>query len=76
MELFNNLSETGFFLLFAGLFFFPLLVALIAVKDIVFNVNLSNNHKLLWVTVVILLPLFGAIIYYFTGKKTYKNDHP
>lgn len=74
MELLDNLSEKGFFLLFAGIFFFPLLVAVITVKHIFYNDKLADSHKLLWVTIVILLPLFGAIIYYFAGKKSYKND--
>lgn len=51
-----------------GLFFFPLIVALLAVKDIFANTNLQNNQKLMWIATVILLPLVGAIIYFFFGK--------
>jgi len=51
-----------------GLFFFPLLVALLTVKDIFENKTLANSQKLMWVAVVVLLPLLGAIIYFFFGK--------
>lgn len=63
-----QLSDTGYFVLLAGLFFFPLLVAVITAKDIFINQNLSSNVKLLWLTVVILIPLIGAIGYFFWGK--------
>ncbi|WP_017260362.1 PLDc N-terminal domain-containing protein [Pedobacter arcticus] len=52
-----------------GLFFFPLLVALLTVKDIFENKTLENSQKLMWIAVVILLPLAGAIIYFFFGKR-------
>ena len=51
-----------------GLFFFPLLVSVLSVKDIFENKQLQNNIKLVWIAVVILLPLIGAIIYFFFGK--------
>jgi hypothetical protein len=63
-----QLSQTGYFMLLAGLFFFPLLVALVTAKDIFFNENLSANLKLVWLLIVILIPLLGAIIYFFWGK--------
>lgn len=63
-----QLSETGYFVLLAGLFFFPLLVAVVTAKDIFFNENLNQNTKLLWVVIVILIPLLGAIVYYLWGK--------
>lgn len=68
-----QLSETGFFVLFAGLFFFPLLVAVVTAKDIFFNENLTQNSKLLWVIIVILIPLLGAMIYYLWGKPSAYN---
>ena len=61
-------SDTGYFVLLAGLFFFPLLVAIITAKDIFFNENLSSNLKLLWMAIVILVPFLGAIGYFFWGK--------
>ncbi len=51
-----------------GLFFFPLLVSVLAVKDIFENKFLGNQIKLIWIAVVILIPLLGAIAYFFFGK--------
>jgi len=51
-----------------GLFLFPLLVSLLAVKDIFENKQIPNNKKLIWVVSVIILPLIGAIAYFFFGK--------
>ena len=51
-----------------GLFFFPLLVSVLSVKDIFEKKNFENNVKLMWIAVVILIPLVGAIIYFFFGK--------
>ncbi|HEX7367298.1 MAG TPA: PLD nuclease N-terminal domain-containing protein [Pelobium sp.] len=51
-----------------GLFFFPLVVAVLTVKDILENPKLANSEKLMWIAAVILLPLVGAIIYFFFGK--------
>lgn len=51
-----------------GLFFFPLLVSVLSVKDIFEQKNFENNVKLMWIAVVILIPLVGAIIYFFFGK--------
>ncbi|HTN20562.1 MAG TPA: PLD nuclease N-terminal domain-containing protein [Pelobium sp.] len=52
-----------------GLFFFPLVVAVLTVKDIFENNKLHQSEKLMWIAVVILLPLLGAIVYFFFGKK-------
>ncbi len=70
-----QLSETGYFVLLAGLFFFPLLVAVVTAKDIFFNENLPQNTKLLWVVIVILIPLLGAMIYFLWGKPAAKNKN-
>ncbi|MEO5911281.1 MAG: PLDc N-terminal domain-containing protein [Pelobium sp.] len=51
-----------------SLFFFPLIVSLLTVKDIFENKQLENNIKLIWILVVILIPLVGAIAYFFFGK--------
>ena len=51
-----------------GLFFFPLLVSILSVKDIFEQKNFENNVKLMWIAVVILIPLVGAIIYFFFAK--------
>ncbi|OAQ38896.1 hypothetical protein A5893_12715 [Pedobacter psychrophilus] len=52
-----------------GLFFFPLIVSVLAAKDIFENKDLSNNAKLIWIIVAIMIPLLGAIAYFFFGKK-------
>jgi hypothetical protein len=70
-----QLSETGYFVLLAGLFFFPLLVAVVTAKDIFFNDNLTQNTKLLWVIIVVLIPLLGAMIYYLWGKPAAQNKN-
>ena len=51
-----------------GLFFFPLIVSLLAVKDIFENKQIQKNIKIAWIAAVVLIPLFGAIVYYFFGK--------
>lgn len=51
-----------------GLFLFPLLVSLFTIKDVFENYKLENIKKLYWIIAVILLPLIGAIIYFFFGK--------
>ena len=51
-----------------GLFFFPLLVSVLSVKDIFQLKEMENSSKLMWIAVVILIPLVGAIIYFFFGK--------
>jgi predicted Na+-dependent transporter len=51
-----------------GLFFFPLIVSLLAVKDIIGNKQIENNIKIAWIVAVVLIPLFGAIGYFFFGK--------
>jgi predicted Na+-dependent transporter len=51
-----------------GLFFFPLIVSLLAVKDIIGNKQIENNIKFAWIVAVVLIPLFGAIGYFFFGK--------
>ncbi len=51
-----------------GLFLFPLLVSVLAVKDVFRNRLLSNNYKLIWIIIVIMIPLLGALVYFFFGK--------
>ena len=51
-----------------GLFFFPLLVSILSVKDIFEQKNFENNVKLMWIAVVILIPLVGPILYFFFAK--------
>jgi Flp pilus assembly protein protease CpaA len=51
-----------------GLFLFPLLVSILAIKDIFENRQLNNNSKLIWIVTVIIVPLLGSIAYFFFGK--------
>jgi hypothetical protein len=57
-----------------GLFLFPLLVSLFAIRDILKDNTWNMNKKLLWMVISIMIPLIGAIIYFFFGKsRTLKN---
>nr|MBC7612532.1 PLDc N-terminal domain-containing protein [Pseudopedobacter sp.] len=51
-----------------GLFLFPLLVSLLAIKDVFENKTLDKSKKIIWIIIVVLIPLVGAIIYFFFGK--------
>lgn len=54
------------------LFFFvvavPFALMITALVDIMKS-SLQSNDKLLWVLIVILVPVFGAIIYFIMGKR-------
>jgi len=50
--------------LFASLF--TIVLALLALVDILKN-EFTGYNKLIWVIVVILLPLFGSILYFVIG---------
>lgn len=45
-----------------------LIVDIIVIVDIVRS-RLTNDRKILWVVVVVLLPLVGPILYYLLEKK-------
>jgi hypothetical protein len=45
-----------------------LIVDIVVIADIIRS-NLSNDRKILWVVVVVLLPLVGPILYYLLEKK-------
>ncbi|MDQ2180446.1 PLDc N-terminal domain-containing protein [Marinifilum sp. D714] len=45
-----------------------LLLPLIAIIDILRS-EFTNNNKLIWVLVVLLLPFFGPILYFIFGLK-------
>ncbi len=47
------------------IFFAPALIALI---DILKN-DFKGNDKIVWLIAVILLPIIGAIAYFFIGRK-------
>jgi ABC-type long-subunit fatty acid transport system fused permease/ATPase subunit len=39
------------------------------IYDVFNNQKLSNAMKAVWVIVVLLFGIFGAIVYYFVGRK-------
>lgn len=45
-----------------------LVIDIVVIVDIVRS-RLSNDRKILWVIVVVLLPLVGPILYYLLEKK-------
>ncbi|MBW1294054.1 PLDc N-terminal domain-containing protein [Aquimarina litoralis] len=57
-----------------GLFIWQLIILLsiglwiYCLIDILRN-RFENNHKLIWILVVIFIPLIGSIFYLFIGKK-------
>lgn len=71
-----QLSQTGYFMVLAGLFFFPLIVAVITCKDIFYNQHIKDSHKALWFAIVILIPLIGPIVYFFWGKPAAERNKP
>jgi len=57
--------------------FNSLLGVLILIGDIwailnIFQSSVSNEKKLLWIIVVVLLPLLGLILWYFLGPRNRK----
>ena len=47
---------------------FFILLWLSAFVDILKN-NFKKNNKLIWIIVVVLIPIFGAILYFMIGRK-------
>ena len=39
-----------------------------ALYDILSN-NFKKNYKLIWIIVVVMVPIFGAILYFMSGRK-------
>jgi hypothetical protein len=39
----------------------------------IFQSSVSNEKKLLWIIVVVLLPLLGLILWYFLGPRNRKT---
>ncbi|TGU71425.1 zinc-ribbon domain-containing protein [Geomonas terrae] len=46
----------------------PLVLWVVALVDIIRS-EFSGNNKIIWILVVVLLPLLGAILYFFVGRK-------
>lgn len=45
-----------------------LVISIIALVDILRN-DFKDNNKIIWVIVILVLWLIGAILYYFIGRK-------
>ncbi len=63
--MFGNLGAGEIILLL--IFIVPVVLWLTALIDILKS-NFSGNNKLVWIVVVILLPILGAILYFLIGK--------
>ncbi len=48
--------------------FITSILPIIALIDIIRN-EFTGSNKLIWVLVVLFFPLFGALLYFFLGKK-------
>lgn len=68
MELYFNDFSMG---LLALQFFLLLTLALFlfAIVSIVKN-EFKNNDKLIWILIILFLPIFGSVLYFFIGRKT------
>jgi len=40
-----------------------------ALYDIMLRNNFKKNYKLIWIIVVVMIPVFGAILYFMSGRK-------
>jgi len=61
-------GEISILLLFFGLAVVFLGVTLVAIIDVLRN-EFTENHKLIWVLVILFLGPLGAILYFFIGKQ-------
>ncbi len=51
------------------IFLIPFVLFIWALVDILKSEFQDENNKIIWVVVVLLLPLLGAILYFFIGRK-------
>jgi hypothetical protein len=51
-----------------SLAYLPLALWLIALVDILRN-EFTGNNKIVWLLTVVFVPLIGAIVYFFIGRK-------
>lgn len=65
-----GISEIIILLLILALLLLPL-IALISVLKSQFK---NNNDKIIWVVLVLLLPILGAILYFAIGRKQRINQ--
>jgi len=46
-----------------------LVLDIIAIIDVIKS-SMSNEKKIFWILLILILPVLGLIIYYLVGKKT------
>jgi hypothetical protein len=63
-----GLAEISIILLIVGLSVVFLGLTLVAIIDVLRN-EFTENHKLIWVLVILFLGPIGAILYFFLGKQ-------
>ena len=51
-----------------GFIFLPLILWIIALVDILKN-EFTGSNKIVWLLVVILAPIIGAVLYFLIGKQ-------
>ena len=66
MLLFGGAEGYGYMMTFISVS--PLILALIAIIDIL-RYEFTGNNKLIWLLVVILVPVIGTILYVIIGQK-------
>ena len=66
MLLFGGAAGYGYMMTFISVS--PLILALIAIIDIL-RYEFTGNNKLIWLLVVILVPVIGTILYVIIGQK-------
>lgn len=66
ISLFLNLGTPELMLI--GMVLWPLILFGIVALDIVRNTGLNQNTKLLWIIIVLLAPIIGALIYLLWGR--------
>ncbi|MFD2902523.1 PLDc N-terminal domain-containing protein [Sphingobacterium anhuiense] len=50
----------------------PLLVVIYTIYHIINNNNLSGSKRILWLTAVLLLNVFGCLFYWIIGREKVK----
>ena len=66
------LSGSGFFSILMLIIVGGLLVILLpvfAIVDILRNRKVNENEKVLWIILIIIIPILGAIIYFLAGPQ-------
>lgn len=70
MEILSFISPQEIIVILSILLIVPvfLIIPIIALVDILRN-EFTNNNKIIWVLVVLLSWIIGAVLYFFIGRK-------